>query len=433
MNIDSPATVLVALAVALGATVLLAGIWDARRLVGRILLVTAVVLTVSSTAVLELNRLTETYPTWTSLLSRSTEADHVGDGDQPPADDEQAPPDEPEKEAPPVPVASGAPATPGAGGGRLVRYRVVGTASGLSMPMAVYLPGAYSTPAGKKLRFPVIEALHGYPGTPETWLRRLDVKRILDQEIAAGRMAPTVVLFPYQTPNRLLDTECTDLSRGPKAETYVTVDVPRWARTNLRVRTDGAGWGLIGYSAGAFCAMNLALRHPDKYVAGASLSGFSDPGIKVGDGTEKTTNNIAWQLTNKPPPPVSLFLGFADDDKGSRNSSRHIAQLVKPPTTVTTAHVPRGGHSHAVWREMEGPAFDWLSARLARAEPIPRAGGKPPRPANGAGAKTVLPAAGKPRPGHGAGGKPTPPPKGKSPRPGHSAGAGRSASIPAGR
>jgi hypothetical protein len=33
---------------------------------------------------------------------------------------------------------------------------------------------------------------------------------------------------------------------------------------------------------------------------------------------------------------------------------------------VTTAVVAHGGHSDAVWRAMEAPAFDWLSSWLAR-------------------------------------------------------------------
>jgi hypothetical protein len=37
--------------------------------------------------------------------------------------------------------------------------------------------------------------------------------------------------------------------------------------------------------------------------------------------------------------------------------------------------VPHGGHSHAVWKQMEGPAFDWLSAHLARPTPHSREDG----------------------------------------------------------
>jgi enterochelin esterase-like enzyme len=338
VSIDSLPTVLAGVVVVLIVTAMLALRWDRARVPGRCALGVLLVLAVTVTAALQVNRLTETYPRWSAL-----------------ADHEPVPPPHPDA------LPTGRP-----GHGRLATYRVAGPAGGMSMPMSVYLPAAYFTPAGRRLDFPVIEALHGYPGAPETWIRRLDVAGHLDREIAAGRMAPTVVLLPYQTPRRLLDTECTDLVGGPRTETYLTRDVPAWARAHLRVRTDRAAWGLTGYSAGAFCAMNLALRHPDQYAAAASLSGYPDPGITVGDGSERTTNDIAWRLSHLPRPSVALWIGWADDDKSARDGSRRIAALAKPPLTVVTATVPHGGHSHGVWRRMEGPAFDWLSAHLAR-------------------------------------------------------------------
>ncbi|GAA4604068.1 dienelactone hydrolase [Actinoplanes octamycinicus] len=336
MSIDGTATVLLAVLLVVAITVLLALLWPRIRVLARVALVAAVLLSVTAASLLELNRLTETYPSWAELAGSSPEA---------------------------------APRTVLPGHGRLETYRVPGPASGMNQAMMVYLPAAYFTPEGARLRFPVIEALHGYPGTPESWVRRLDIVDHLDREITAGRMAPTVVLLPRQTPDRLLDTECTNLVGGAQAETYLTVDVPDWARTHLRIRTDAAAWGLIGYSAGAFCAMNLALKHPDRYTAAASLSGFADPGIKVGDHSEKTTNNIAWRLAHLPQPPIALWIGWAADDHGASRGSRDVVRLARAPLTVTTAIVPKGGHSHATWQEMEAPAFDWLSAHLARPAP----------------------------------------------------------------
>jgi enterochelin esterase-like enzyme len=333
VSIDGRGTTVSAVLIVLAITVLLAALWGRVRLPARIALVTAVVLSVTAAALLQVNRLTETYPSWGELAGSTA--------------------------APPVRVA-------GPGQGRLVTFPVPGPVSGMSMPMTVYLPAAYFTPEGEKLRFPVIEALHGYPGTPESWIRRLDIAGHLDQEIAAGRMAPTVVLLPHQTPERLLDTECVNLVGGAQAETYLTRDVPDWARAHLRVRTDRAAWALAGYSAGAFCAMNLALKHPDRYAAAAGLSGYPDPGIKVGDRSEKSTNNITWRLRHLPQPAVALWIGWSGDDRSARDGSRKIVRLARAPLTVTTAVVPHGGHSHAVWREMEAPAFDWLSAHLAR-------------------------------------------------------------------
>jgi len=342
VSIDGPFPVLAGLALLVSATGLLAAAWDGRRALGRTALLVAVVLAVLGTAALQLNRLTAIYPSWSALVGSA------GDG------------------APTTLPAT----TPGSGRSRLVRVTVAGRAGGMSMPMTVYLPAAYDTPSGRRLRFPVITALHGYPGTPDSWIRRLDIAAHLDREITAGRMAPTVVLLPYHTPRRLLDTECTNLTGGPQAETYLTRDVRQWATAHLRVRTDRAGWALIGYSSGGFCALNLALKHPDLYAAAASLSGEPEPGIRVGDGSEKTTNSVTWRLRNQPPPPIALYLGWSADESRARLGSQRVARLARAPLAVTTATVSEGGHSHATWRALEGPALDWLSAHLARPRPV---------------------------------------------------------------
>jgi S-formylglutathione hydrolase FrmB len=336
MKIDGLTILVLGLVAVAASAVALALCWDRIGVVGRTGIATACVLSVALAAALQLNRLIEAYPSWSALTGVSSSA------------------------APAAPAVAPRDIT----GSRIIGVHVTGKASGLTLPMSVYLPPGYDR--GRHRRFPVIEALHGYPGSPHTWTRRLNVRAWLTQEIDAGRMAPTVVLFPYQTPKQLLDTECTNLAHGPQAETFLTRDVPAYAKAHLRVRTDRAGWALIGYSAGGFCATNLALRHPAEYAAAASLSGYSNPGITVGDGSEKTTNNDAWRLTHLPQPATSLYLAWAADDPPTRRASTMIARLAHAPLTVTTAVVAYGGHSDAAWQKMEAPAFDWLSAHLAR-------------------------------------------------------------------
>ncbi|MGA5299868.1 alpha/beta hydrolase [Nucisporomicrobium flavum] len=320
MSADSLTPLVAAVAAVIGTAVLAALRWERWRTPGRAAVTFAALLGLAAAAVMQVNRMTETY-------------------------------------------ASGSRPAAAATGSELLTVRVPGPASGLTLTMYAYLPAAYRTGHD---RYPVIEALHGYPGSPRTWLRRLDVQSVLDGEIAAGRMAPTVVLFPFQTPDPLLDTECTDLVGGPRTETFLTTDVPAYAEAHWRVRTDRAGWALTGYSAGAFCATDLLLRHPTEYAAAASLSGYASPGIRIGDGTENTLHNPAWRLRHLPPPRVALWLGWAADDRGTRRASTLLARLGRPPLTVTTAAVAHGGHSDAVWHQMEPVAFDWLSAHLAR-------------------------------------------------------------------
>lgn len=342
MSIDGPAVVVLGLCYVVAAAVALAVTWDRSRWRLRSALATLSLLGLIATSLLQANRLAEVYPSWSALIGV-------------PAPEPAVPAAGPS--AAPVPPAAAAVSS-------VVEVTVDGPSSGINRPMFVYLPAAYAREP--RARFPVIEATDGFPGSPHTWINRLDVQSYLDGEIGAGRMAPTVVLLPYQTPDQLTDTECTDLAHGPKAETYLTRDVPAWAAAHLRVRTDRAGWGLIGYSAGGFCSVNLALRHPGRYAAGASLSGYGEPGISIGDGSDKTTNNDIWRLTHLPPPAVSLFLAYALDDAATRRESLRLAAVARAPVQVTTATVAHGGHSLSAWKAMEPAAFDWLSAHLAR-------------------------------------------------------------------
>jgi enterochelin esterase-like enzyme len=343
VRLDGPGIVLMAAIATVAAAVGLALLWDRVNEWLRAALAAVCVLAVAATAGLQLNRMVEAYPSWSALTGVAAAGSAVRPGSA---------------------IAAVRPPADPAGGGTLISTRVDGRASGLTLPMFVYLPPGYERET--RLRYPVIEAAHGYPGSPRTWIRRLDIKAYLDREITSGRMAPTVVLLPYQTPAQLRDTECTDLVGGPRAETFLTRDVPAYARAHLHVRTDRAAWGLVGYSAGGFCATNLLLRHPTEYAAAAGLSGYTTPGIRVGDGSEMTTNNDAWRLAHLPQPAVSLYLAWANDDPAARRSGLRLAALARPPLSVTTAVVARGGHSDAAWQAMEAPAFDWLSAHLTR-------------------------------------------------------------------
>ncbi|MFI6076265.1 alpha/beta hydrolase [Actinoplanes sp. NPDC051343] len=299
------------------------------RWLNRSMAVVACVAATAATGLVWVNRQIDEYPTWASLLGST--ADAAG-----------------------APIAQ-------TDDGQVVSFTVAGPVSHLSMPVYAYLPPRYRNDTGT--RYPVIEALHGYPGSPLQWIKKLGVTQVLNTEIGAGRMAPTIVLFPYQTPNPRLDTECTNLVGGPQTETFLTVDVPRYARAHLRLN---GSWGLTGYSAGAYCASDLLLRHPTEYAAAASLSGYADPGIRVGNGTEHTSYNEMWRLTHLPIPAVALYLTCARTDKNALRGTQALARTARAPMSVTTAYVNGGGHNQSTWRAMEAPSFDWLSSWLAR-------------------------------------------------------------------
>jgi len=346
---DSLAIELIALAATVVAAVALSVFWAGMRRWLRAVVIAACLLSLTATTLVWVNRQVDSYPTWASLFGSPADA---GAGPTQPAR-----------------TASAATA------GQIVRFTVAGQTSGITVPMWVYLPPGYKdSPA---TRYPVIEALHGYPSSPVQWLKAFDVAAVLNREIGSGRMAPTVVLFPYQTPKPTIDTECANLVNGPQAETFLTVDVPAFVRDHLAVRTDPAAWGLIGYSAGGYCATQLALRHPAQFAAAASLSGYATPGIVIGNNLEHTEYDLVWRLKHLPIPAVSLYLSCAKTDREAMRATQELAKAAHAPLSITLAYIAGGGHNAGTWEAMEAPAFDWLSNSLGRPISAPAASPAP--------------------------------------------------------
>ena len=359
MSPNSLATQWVSVALAVIAAAGLAALWNRGR--GwwrwplRAATALACVTTLALVAGIWVNRQMNLFPTWSEVSGRLPDAPPVG---QLRVDQVSA------------------------AGSRIVTFRIPGPASGISLPAKAYLPPGYDSAAGRHTRYPVVEALAGFPGTPSVWLLGFGAQASLDAEIAAGRMAPTVVVFPRQNFNQTRDSECIDAAGGAKFDTYLTQDVYAMVTRLLRVRTDRAGWAVIGTSTGGFCATNLALRHPQRWSAVASLSGYylavTDPttgDLYHGDQHLRDQNSPLWRVRNLPLPRLALFLCVAADDRPGYREMQEFVTALKPPVSVTRMVVPQGGHTGAVWRAALPTIWDWLSGWLAAPEPT---GSKPP-------------------------------------------------------
>jgi poly(3-hydroxybutyrate) depolymerase len=246
-----------------------------------------------------------------------------------------------------------------------------GSRSGISRNGQLYLPAAYFRDAPDR-RFAAIELFHGFPGHPADFEGNLDLKNLLDNEISAGRIPPLVVVIPRTYTSAV--TECVNGIDGEQDETYLTRDVYDDVVTSFRVQT-GRTWAAMGISTGGFCAVNLALHHPERYAAAASISGDftagEDPGagrLFGGNGKfSKNVNSPLWWVTHRNPvgPPLYLFASAGDPDSVSEATamaaalSKHAKGL---PTTY--ALLPEGGHNWGVWSVAFDPALDWLGQYL---------------------------------------------------------------------
>ena len=72
------------------------------------------------------------------------------------------------------------------------------------------------------------------------------------------------------------DTECVNGTRGNAAD-HLTKDVVPYMVDNFGVSDDPTNWGIVGWSTGGTCALNLTVKHPDLFSAFVNIDGDIAP------------------------------------------------------------------------------------------------------------------------------------------------------------
>jgi S-formylglutathione hydrolase FrmB len=256
--------------------------------------------------------------------------------------------------------------------GRGVLLDVVfgGARSGISRHGLVYLPATYAF-GGTQDRLPVLELFNGYPGTPHNFTDQLAIGAVLDTEIMARRIPPMILVIPTTYAGRV--SQCVDAVHGQRNETYLAVDVPADVQEAFRV-LPGRSFAALGYSEGGFCAVNLALHHPDRYAAAASMSGFFHAGMDPGSralygrgGAAVDRNSPLWWVAHRAPTGPALYLVASRQDP---DAARQDAQMLAAARAnarrlpIAVAQLPAGGHNFATWSLALPATLDYLGHYL---------------------------------------------------------------------
>jgi S-formylglutathione hydrolase FrmB len=180
--------------------------------------------------------------------------------------------------------------------GSIVAVDIPSTASGFKhRTELVYLPPRWfaSNPPPK---LPVVMMIAGEFNTPADWLRTGNAAAIVDGFAAShGGNAP-VLVFVDSGGSFNNDTECVNGVRGNVAD-HLTKDVVPYVDSHFGTSADSADWGIVGWSMGGTCAVDLTVMHPDLFGSFVDIAGDMGPNAGTKDQTVARLyggNTAAW-------------------------------------------------------------------------------------------------------------------------------------------
>jgi S-formylglutathione hydrolase FrmB len=159
----------------------------------------------------------------------------------------------------------------------------------------VYLPPAWflGNPAPK---LPTVMMIGGEFNTPADWMRAGNVVKTVDEFARAHHGYAPVLVFVDPGGAFNNDTECVNGPRGNSAD-HLTKDVIPYLNAHYGVSPMAANWGVVGWSMGGTCAVDVSVMHPELFSAFVDIAG--DIGPNSGTKAQTVTrlfggNKAAW-------------------------------------------------------------------------------------------------------------------------------------------
>jgi S-formylglutathione hydrolase FrmB len=147
--------------------------------------------------------------------------------------------------------------------GRVETVRFASKLTGREMPYSVLLPLDYSRPANRATRYPVLYLLHGLTGHYDDWLSRTK----LAYYAAAYQL---IIVTPEGGNGWYTDSESAP---ADKYESYIVQELIPHVAASYRTIETREGRAVAGLSMGGYGALKFGVKHADKFVFAASMSG----------------------------------------------------------------------------------------------------------------------------------------------------------------
>jgi putative tributyrin esterase len=221
--------------------------------------------------------------------------------------------------------------------------------------------------------FRVLYLLHGYSDDQTAWQRWTSIERY------AEGLNLAVVMPAAQ------NSFYSDMARGGEFFTFLTEELPTVLHELFPLSSTRADTFVAGLSMGGYGAFKLALSHPDRYAAAASLSGAVD----IAEVVKRTNDpdNPAWleqmqnifgDLEKLPGSQHDLFnLALKVSQSGTKprlfqycgtedflyQDNLRLRDFIRPLGYDYTYEETPGDHAWVYWDSAIQRVLDWLALR----------------------------------------------------------------------
>lgn len=214
---------------------------------------------------------------------------------------------------------------------------------------------------------PVLYLLHGLSDDCTIWERRTSIERYASD-------AGIAVVMPEVRRSFYVDEAV-----GEKYWTYISEELPEIIGRSFRVSQAREDALVAGLSMGGFGALKLALNHPERFAAAASLSGVvdlagspivSDPRfgnlaerVWAGADIAGTADDIPGLLRAAAPGSLPrLYLACGTEDS-LIDANRAVIELARERGHEPTVSLVPGVHEWGLWDREIRAVIDWLPIR----------------------------------------------------------------------
>lgn len=220
--------------------------------------------------------------------------------------------------------------------------------------------------------YPVLYLLHGLLDDQTTWTRQTSIERYA-QALELAVVMPAVQRGFY-----------TDMAAGPRYFSFVADEVPALVTSMFPISRRRQDTFVAGLSMGGYGAFKLALVHPERYAAAASLSGALDVvtllptldkaerkewtaifgNLKKLAGSDNDLDHLAQMLAKSKARRPQLFQCCGREDFLYDQNVSFRDQLQSLHIKLTYEDGP-GEHDWAYWDRMIQRVLAWLPLKTA--------------------------------------------------------------------